>query len=96
MIPRDSFVTQPAEVRRLTGNNAKFLARLQQGPATRRELVDLVDGGAITQRISDLRKAGYDIQCREDRDTGASTYVLVRGVVTRGADLNAPVEGRLI
>jgi hypothetical protein len=72
--PRDSHVTDPAEIRRLTGQSAAILARLQQGPATARELSAL--SLKYTSRISDLRKAGYDVRCREDAETGVSTYTL--------------------
>ncbi len=36
--PRDTHVTEPAEVVRLSAQNQRVLARLQQGPASRVEL----------------------------------------------------------
>jgi hypothetical protein len=95
--PRDSHVTDPAELRRLTGQSAAILARLQRGPATARELSAL--SLKYTSRISDLRKAGYDVRCREDAETGVSTYTLdvpaSEPGQTQGHNTNAPSEGRL-
>lgn len=74
---RDSFVTEPAEIRRLTGQNAAILKRLQQGPATRRELQDIACN--VTARVSDLRKAGYVIPPpTEDRSSGLAVYRMER------------------
>lgn len=76
---RDSFVTEPEEIRRLTGQNARILARLERGPATRRELADIACN--VTARISDVRRAlkaeGRDVQC-DEAPGGRSTYFLVR------------------
>lgn len=57
--PADSHITSPADIRRLSDQNQRVLARLQRGPATRHELQALASN--ITARISDLREAGYDI-----------------------------------
>ena len=70
---RDSFVTAPAEVRRLSAESAKVLARLEQGPVTRRELNGLTINP--TARISDLRQAGYQVIC-DEQPSGASVYRL--------------------
>ena len=70
---RDSFVTSPTEIRRLSAESAKVLARLEQGPVTRRELNGLTINA--TARISDLRAAGYVVTC-EEKPSGASVYRL--------------------
>ena len=57
--PSDSFVTAPEEIRRLSDQNQRVLARLQRGPASRHELQQIASN--ITARISDLREAGYGI-----------------------------------
>ena len=88
--PRDSHVTHPAEIRRAMSAGVRILARLEQGPATARELADITL--KYTQRLSDLRKAGYDVQCSEAAG-GLSTYYL-RGA--RGFNQNAPRDGRLV
>lgn len=74
--PRDSHVTEPSEIRRLTGQNARILARLKQGPATARELAAL--SLKYTSRISDLRDAGYNIPAPAKAPNGLSTYYLVK------------------
>jgi hypothetical protein len=60
--------------RRLSGQNRKILDRLGEGPARLRELSLIA--AKYTSRISDLRKAGCVIQCREQSD-GNSIYTLV-------------------
>jgi hypothetical protein len=52
---------------------AAILARLKQGPATMIELMALSPGG-YRQRISDLRKDGYVIDC--ERTGRGSVFVL--------------------
>ncbi len=75
VLPHDTHVTEPAEVRRLSAQNQRVLARLQQGPASRVELQWLACNP--TARISDLRAAGYRIPPPvEDRATGVSVYRL--------------------
>jgi hypothetical protein len=96
--PRDSFVTDPTELRRLTGQSAAILARLKQGPATARELSALAL--KYTGRISDLREAGYVITCEDDPVTGKSRYRLIeepQPTPTSGPhDLNVAQPGRLL
>ena len=50
---------RPADVKRLTGQNAAVLARLRAGPATNAELAGIAL--KYTSRISDLRKAGFTV-----------------------------------
>ena len=50
---------RPADVKRLTGQNAAVLARLRAGPATNAELAAIAL--KYTSRISDLRKAGFTV-----------------------------------
>lgn len=74
LLPRDPNVA-PADRPRLTGQNAAILARLKQGPATNRELRDLVKTMNHTARISDLRDAGHTIECHRGKG-GLNTYEL--------------------
>ena len=60
--------------RRLSGQNAKILARLSEGPCRLRDLLFLAS--KYTSRISDLRKAGCVIECKEQSD-GNSIYTLI-------------------
>ena len=72
---RDSHVTDVAEQTRLSNQSARILARLQVGPATNRELAEI--SLKYTGRISDLRKAGYDVKVIErDHATGRTVYAL--------------------
>ena len=73
LLPTDTHVTDLPEVRRLAGQNAAILARLQAGPASARDLAQL--SLKYTSRISDLRRAGYDVRCTESRG-GRSIYTL--------------------
>jgi hypothetical protein len=76
MLPTDTHVTEPVEVRRLAGQISRILARLKEGPATARELSDISLN--YRARLSDLRKHGYVIRCDEDFSTGKSLYTLER------------------
>lgn len=63
------------ERRRLSAQCAAILDRLQRGPASNRELAGV--SLKYTSRISDLRKAGYDVQvAARDVRSGLTTYVL--------------------
>ena len=65
----------PVERRRLSGQCLAMLRRLRQGRVTNTELASM--SLKYTGRISDLRKAGYDIRCVErDRASGVSWYEL--------------------
>lgn len=75
MLAHDSHVTDPHEIARLSSQNAKILARLQQGPASNRELAEL--SLKYTSRLSDLRHAGYDVRC-ERGEHGLNIYTLVQ------------------
>lgn len=90
--PRDSFVLDPREIARLTRETAKVLARLQQGPVTRRELNALTINP--TARVSDIRAAGYAVLC-DEKPSGASVYRLQGAPVTVGHDINTAQEGSL-
>lgn len=50
------------DVKRLSGQSADILARLEEGPATNAELAAI--SLKYTSRISDLRAAGYEIEAR--------------------------------
>lgn len=66
------------EKRRLSDQCARILYRLRQGRATNVELAAI--SLKYTSRISDLRKAGYDVQCVEkDTRTGVCLYELQGG-----------------
>jgi len=71
--PRDPNVTHDDRPR-LTGQNARLLAMLEQGPTTNREMM-LAGLLKYTSRISDLRAAGYRIVC-EPQGGGLSLYRL--------------------
>lgn len=61
---------------RLSQQCERILDRLRQGPATNRELAALAL--KYTGRISDLKAAGYRIECFEqDKLTGLTKYRLV-------------------
>lgn len=70
--PVDSHVTSPTEQRRLSAQSLAILQRLSQGPATARELAAIALN--YRARCSDLRHAGFAIQCDYDPLTGASVY----------------------
>ena len=75
LMPRDTHVTEPCEIRRLSAQNAAILARLQRCPASNRELVEIAIN--FRARISDLRAAGYNIPAPvEDRASGVAWYRL--------------------
>ena len=77
LTPIDGHVQAPAEQKRLSGQNAAILARLEQGPATNRELAAV--SLKYTGRLSDLRAAGYRVSVIErDYATGLVTYALER------------------
>ena len=68
------------ETIRLSRQCQAILDRLRQGPATNRELAGLCL--KYTSRVSDLRKAGYDVQVvRHDRATGQTWYAWRRETV---------------
>ena len=75
IVPRDSHVTQPTEVIRLTSQNSRVLARLQSGPITNVELVKLSLN--YRARISDLRAAGHTITAHR-QPGGLTIYELVK------------------
>jgi hypothetical protein len=58
---------------RLSGQNARILARLRKGPATNAELAEI--SLKYTSRISDLRAAGYGVLC-ETGQGGVNWYRL--------------------
>ena len=72
---RDSHLTDPAELRRLSGQTLAIVERLQKGPATNRELAAL--SLKYTSRISDARAAGYAIQAQ--RLPGGLTIYTLEG-----------------
>jgi hypothetical protein len=64
-----------AEHRRLNSQCAIIRDRLREGPATNGELSEIAR--KYTGRISDLRKAGYDIRVTQrNYVTGETTYTL--------------------
>jgi len=69
---------EQVERARLTKQCQAILARLQQGPATNKELAGI--SLKYTGRISDLRAAGYGVE-NYDRNprTGLSWYRLATG-----------------
>lgn len=78
-VPADAEATgdprEPAkELRRLSRQCDRILDRLRRGPATNRELATIAL--KYTGRISDLRNAGYVIDCEIDRADGLARYRL--------------------
>lgn len=73
LVPRDTHVTEPADVRRLGSQNAAILERLQRGPCTNVELARL--SLKYTSRVSDLRKAGYVVDAKR-MPGGLTIYTL--------------------
>ena len=65
-----------AERKRLSAQCQQILERLQRGPVSNHALANI--SLKYTGRISDLRKAGYTIECYDqDRASGSSWYRLV-------------------
>ena len=74
-LPYESQREAAATLRRLSRQCRAILTRLQQGPASNRDLAAICL--KYTGRISDLRKAGYNVECYDqDRATGLSWYRL--------------------
>ncbi len=71
--PIPPIICEPADCKRLTGQNAAILARLRLGPATNAELAGL--SLKYTSRVSDLRRAGYRVRCVR-LDGGLTRYEL--------------------
>lgn len=72
--PRDTHVV-PAERPRLSGQNGRILELLKHRRATNTELATI--SRKYTSRISDIRKAGYDVRVVErDHKTGLTVYEL--------------------
>jgi hypothetical protein len=88
--PTDSHVIDRGEIRRAMSASARILARLQQGPALIYELAAITL--KFTQRISDLRKAGYVVRCSENAE-GYSVYTLESK--PQGHDVNSAAPGRM-
>lgn len=80
LVPRDTHVTQPAEVKRLSGQNLRIVERLERGPATNRELAEIAL--KYTSRVHDarqvLRRHGRSIEVVEqDIASGRVVYAIV-------------------
>ena len=76
----DSHVTDAPEQARLSGQSARILARLEQGPATNRELAEI--SLKYTSRVSDVRHylkdKGRNVKVIDrDHVTGRTVYGLV-------------------
>ena len=66
---------QPAEVKRLTGQNLAILERLRRGPCDNVELSRMAL--KYTSRISDLRAAGYKVEIIQSNSAnGVNVYKL--------------------
>jgi hypothetical protein len=76
-LPFDIHV-DPREQPRLSAQCERILARLQRGSASNRELAVMALN--YKARISDLRKAGYTVECFDrNHKTGLSWYRLTEG-----------------
>ena len=80
ILPRDSHVTKPKEITRLTGQNLAVLNRLRKGTATRRQLGEIALN--VTARISDvrayLRPRGESAEVIEEHENGLTVYGIVK------------------
>lgn len=75
---------RPVDVPRLSAQCQAILDLLRDGPRTNTELVEVAM--KYTSRISDLRKAGYDIRAIERRSNGVTVYQLVEKGVRDASD----------
>lgn len=67
----------PPERKRLSRQCEAILLRLRAGPATNAELAQIAL--KYTSRISDLRKAGYDVRVtRRERKSGVTVYEMAQ------------------
>ncbi len=75
LTPTDKTVTNPDEIRRLTGQSFRIVERLRKGPATNDELIQIAR--KFCARITDLRKKGYVILAyRKEFKTGLCYYYM--------------------
>lgn len=63
------------QANRLRAACLRILGRLQQGPATNAELLQ-IGGFRFGARLHELRRAGHKIRCDEDKATGRAVYIL--------------------
>jgi hypothetical protein len=83
ILPRDSHVTEPTEIKRLATQNEQILARLKRGPATNVDLAKI--SLKYTSRISDLREAGHNIPPPERVKGGVTIYRLIPEGASEGS-----------
>lgn len=76
LFPTDPNV-EPTDTPRLTGQNLRILNRLRLGPASNTELSGI--SLKYTSRISDLRKHGFDIECRRQAGGWNLYYLHLHG-----------------
>ena len=62
---------------RVRGQCLRILERLERGPTTNSEMIEVMHVYKYTSRISDLRELGYIIECTPLHD-GVHEYRLVR------------------
>lgn len=75
LTPTDKTVTNPDEIKRLTGQSYKIIDRLSDGPVTNDELTKVAR--KFCARLTDLRKNGYVIICyRKEYESGLTHYYL--------------------
>lgn len=74
MIPADS--GDMIQEDRLSNHNETILSLLRKGPVTNVEIAKISKNH--TARISNIRKAGYDVRCKFlDRKSGLTEYRLI-------------------
>jgi hypothetical protein len=72
--PRDPLVCD-VEAVRLSNQTERIVERLREGPATARQLLAIALN--YRARISDARKAGYDVRLvKRDYESGKTQYAL--------------------
>jgi len=75
LVPPSPVPSRGPERRRLSRQNAAILGRLEQGPASNRELAQL--SLKYTSRLSEIRQAGYPVRIvSRDYETGRVVYEL--------------------
>ena len=67
---KDKYMTQ----QNMFGGHQRFIPQPQDWWHSRDEIVRKTDIKGFTARISDLRKAGYFIECSRVSDAGETTY----------------------
>lgn len=75
------FIPEPLDWERWKGHRVKMFNVLRDGMwHSREEIVARTGVKGFTARISDIRKAGYVVECNRASDAGATTYRILEFV----------------